>query len=500
MNQETTKAVRQISKCTVKPQKVLEESKQPHYLTTWDLTILNAHYIQKDDEGYNNHLGDGKWKLSKGSKRVFSSKKPLPSLEDPNPTHTLIDQLKHSLSITLTHFYPLSGRLVTRQHHNPPFYAIYLDCSNNSGGADFIHAAVDLSTMDILTPIDVPRVVQSFFALEGAINHDEHTEPLLAVQVTELLDGIFVGCSFNHVVGDGTSYWKFFNSFAEVSRKLRRTSKEAGDYNNFDCIISNPPITKRLFLEAYKDTPLVNLPFSHHKEFVARYIQPPLRERMFHFTAESIAKLKAKANEGVKDIQISSFQALSAFVWKSITRARNFPSDRKTSCKLPINNRPRLKPPLSENYFGNSVSVVFATATSGELIKNGIGWAALLLHEAIKEHTDAKIRRSVEEWMKSPLIFKILEFIDASSLVMGSSPRFDVYGCDFGLGKAVAARSGYANKFDGKVSSYPGLTGTGSVMLEVCLPPGSMRALEFDKEFMDAVSPHKIHPVHLANV
>ncbi|KAI3934326.1 hypothetical protein MKW92_016824, partial [Papaver armeniacum] len=57
---------------------------------------------------------------------------------------------------------------------------------------------------------------------------------------------------------------------------------------------------------------------------------------------------------------------------------------------------------------------------------------------------------------------------------------------------------GYANKFDGKVSSYPGLTGTGSVMLEVCLPPASMSALESDEEFMDAVSPHEIHSLHLA--
>ncbi|XP_026387792.1 uncharacterized acetyltransferase At3g50280-like [Papaver somniferum] len=477
MNQETAKTVRKISKCTIKPHKVVEESKQQLYLTPWDLTMFNAHYIQKG----------------------LLFKRPSPSLEDPNPTETFIDQLKHSLSITLTHFYPLSGRLVTRQQQDPPFYAIYLDCSDDSVGAEFIHAAVDLNMMDILTPIYVPRIIQSFFALEGAINHDGHTEPLLVVQVTELLDGIFIGCSFNHVVGDGTAYWKFFNSFAEICRKLRKSIKEAGDYHHFDCSISHPPITKRLFLEAYQDTPLINLPFSDHKEFISRYQQPPLRERMFHFTAQSIAKLKAKANEEctVKDIQISSFQALSAFVWKSITRARNFPSNRKTKCTLAINNRLRLKPPLSDDYFGNNIHVVFGTTTSGELLKNGIGWAALLLHQAIKEHNNEKIRKSVDEWMKKPLIFQVADVIDASSVLMGSSPRFDMYGCDFGLGKAVAARSGYANKFDGKVSSYPGLTGTGSVMLEVCLPPESMSALESDEEFMDAVSAHDIHFVHL---
>ncbi|KAI9200712.1 hypothetical protein LWI28_012115 [Acer negundo] len=69
---------------------------------------------------------------------------------------------------------------------------------------------------------------------------------------------------------------------------------------------------------------------------------------------------------------------------------------------------------------------------------------------------------------------------------MGSSPRFNKYGIEFGLGKAVTLRSGYAIKFDGKVQSYPGREGGGSIDLEVILPPESMHALESDEEFMTA--------------
>ncbi|MCL7031116.1 hypothetical protein MKW94_023488 [Papaver nudicaule] len=482
MDQATAKAVRQISKCTVKPHKVSEESKQPHYLSPWDLPVLNINYIQKG----------------------LLFRKPAPSLEDPNPTATFIDQLKQSLSRTLTHFYPLSGRMVTKKQDNPPFYGIYVDCSNDSLGAEFIHAAVDLSMLDILAPIDPPRIVQSFFALEGAICHDGHTEPLLVVQVTELLDGIFVGCTFNHAIGDGTSYWNFFNAFAEINRKLRKTSKEAGDQHT-ECSIARPPITKRWFMEGNGDPFLINLPYSHHKEFIQdRYERPLLRERMFHFTTESMVKLKAKANEegSTKDAQISSFQSLGALVWRSITRARNFPSDRKTSCMLTINDRLRLNPPLSENYFGNYVQIICGTTTVGELLEHGTGWAAVLLQEAIKGHTDEKIRGLKEEWMKKPLIYHGCDIVkfDAASVILSSSPRFDVYGCDFGLGVAVAARSGFANKYDGMVTSYRGLTGIGSAMLEISLPPESMSALESDEEFMDAVSPHEIHLQHLANV
>ncbi|RZC66905.1 hypothetical protein C5167_010596 [Papaver somniferum] len=570
MNQETITAVRQISKSTIKPHTVSEESKQPHYLTPWDLSFFNAQYIQKG----------------------LLFRKPLPSPEDPNPTITFINQLKQSLSMTLTHYYPLAGRMVTKKQDNPPFYGIYIDCSNDSVGAEFIHAAADITMLDILTPIDVPRIVQSFFALEGAICHDGHIEPLLVVQgllfrkpspsfqdpnptitfidqlkhslsmtlthfyplsgrmvtkqqdnppfygiyvdcsndsvgadfvhaavdismldiltpidvpliATELLDGIFVGCTFNHVIGDGTAYWKFFNAFAEICRKIRKASKQAGD-QQIEFNISCPPITRRWFMEDDIDPALISLPFSHHREFVVyRYERPFLRERMFHFTEESLAKLKAIANEECSTKhtpQISSFQALTAFVWRSITRSRHLTSNQKTSCRLAIDDRLRLNPPLSDNYFGNWIQSVCGTTTVGELLEHGIGWAALIVHKIIKEHTDEKIRGLREQWMKKPLIHQTEPFFSVPIVHMGSSPRFDVYGCDFGLGTPVAARSGFANKFDGKVTSYRGLTGTGSVMLEVCLPPESMSALESDQEFMDVVSPHEIHMQHLAYV
>ena len=72
--------------------------------------------------------------------------------------------------------------------------------------------------------------------------------------------------------------------------------------------------------------------------------------------------------------------------------------------------------------------------------------------------------------------------------MMGSSPRFNKYGNEFGMGKAVTLRSGYAHKFDGKVSCYPGREGGGSIDLEMCLLPDNMLALESDKEFMEAAS------------
>lgn len=110
-----------------------------------------------------------------------------------------------------------------------------------------------------------------------------------------------------------------------------------------------------------------------------------------------------------------------------------------------------------------------------------------MLHVAVAEHTAEKINNWHREWLQSPNVYNIGRLFDPYSVMMGSSPRFNKYGNEFGLGKAVALRSGYAHKFDGKVSAYPGREGGGSVDLEICLPPETMAELEADAEFMAAV-------------
>ncbi|XP_020097742.1 BAHD acyltransferase DCR-like [Ananas comosus] len=209
---------------------------------------------------------------------------------------------------------------------------------------------------------------------------------------------------------------------------------------------------------------------------------------MFHFSREAVARLKARANEECGRGDLSSFQSLTALLWRAVTRARGLAPGQATSCRVAIENRARLRPPLAKEYFGNSIYVVAASATAGELLAQGIGWAAALVNRAVAEHTDTEIRAKLGAWMARPFVYTLREF-DENSVMVGSSPRFDMYGCEFGWGRAVAARSGGANKFDGKISMYPGWEGGGSMDVELCLVPENMAALERDEEFMGAVSP-----------
>ncbi|GAU43720.1 hypothetical protein TSUD_365700 [Trifolium subterraneum] len=86
-------------------------------------------------------------------------------------------------------------------------------------------------------------------------------------------------------------------------------------------------------------------------------------------------------------------------------------------------------PPLEEDYLGNAALIGVMAMKAGELL----------------------------ECQQSD-----------NSLAISSSPRFDVYGNDFGWGKPVAVRNGSANKNNGKIAVFAGAE-QGSIDIEVCL-------------------------------
>nr|CAD1835689.1 unnamed protein product [Ananas comosus var. bracteatus] len=418
-------AVHTISTCTVKPP---PRPRRICHLTPWDIAMLSAHYIQKG---------------------LLFANPPSSSSLDPKQ---LIEQLKSSLSVALLQFYQLAGRLVTEEDRDADgevkSTSVYIDCDGQ--GAEFVHAVADgIKVADVLALSgDLPKFLHDFFQLDGAVNHDGHFSTLLSVQLTELVDGVFLGCSFNHVVGDGTAYWKFFNTWAEIARATDRGGSGGGG-------LSRPPVHDRWFLEGHGAPPL-KLPLTDPSRFLLRrLVVVPVADRA------PLARRHARAG-------LAPGQA--------------------TSCRVAIENRARLRPPLAKEYFGNSIYAVAASATAGELLAQGIGWAAALVNRAVAEHTDTEIRAQLGAWMARPFVYTLREF-DENSVMVGSSPRFDMYGCEFGWGRAVAARSGGANKFDGKISMYPGWEGGGSMDVELCLVPENMAALERDEEFMGAVSP-----------
>lgn len=90
--------------------------------------------------------------------------------------------------------------------------------------------------------------------------------------------------------------------------------------------------------------------------------------------------------------------------------------------------------PLEDEYFGNTISDCGFTMKAREILDYGIGEVALKMNKIVYVYSDdEKIKNSYDRWLKKP---KFLTGDDLTcsyySFATTNSPRFDVYGNDFG--------------------------------------------------------------------
>ncbi|KAI3904836.1 hypothetical protein MKW92_041063 [Papaver armeniacum] len=465
--------VRRVSTTKVRPASYIHQPTDDDYkridLNPWDIVSLRLPYMQRG--------------------LVFTESQSLPRKED---EEDMISHLKTCLSYVLDHFFPLAGRLGIEKHEDDNTMSVYISC--NSEGAEFIHATTDISIDDIVSqPYNSATILDPLFSLNGVMNYEGQSHPLLSIQITELLDGVFIACSANHSVCDGTSFWRFINLWSEIFRS-----------SNHNHTPSPPPVFERWFIRD-TDCP-IRLPSSFADEFLAvtntsgtEAMLFKGHERCFRFTKTDIARLKSRASSEViisetkQNTVISSLQAVLAHIWIAVLRARrsleiNYSENEEISFGFVMNNRTKLIPPLPETYFGNSAYYVNATAKDGEVLRKGFGFLASLLNEVVNSNNNEKIRSSFESRTKKPFIISPADSVGIMkrSFMTRSSHRFNMYGNDFGWGRPIAVKTS-CGKSDGTTTLNEGPV-EGSIDIEICLPIDVFKAMENDAEFMDAFS------------
>ncbi|CAL0318138.1 unnamed protein product [Lupinus luteus] len=376
-----------------------------------------------------------------------------------------IQHLKESLASTLTFFPPLAGRLEILHHDEDNTVSAHILCNNV--GALFVHAVVsdNTSVSDIINSNYVPPILHSFFPLSESKNCEGTSLQLLAVQITELVDGIFMGISMNHAVADGKSLWHFINSWAEISRGCD--------------VVSKLPSLERWFL--HPNCCPIRFPFLEEDVQIEKFEDCTNYNRIFHFTKEKIAKIKSKANEEANTDKISSLQALLTHLWRTTIRNQQLDPEKECSFLVAIDTRGRIDPPLPDSYFGNALVFDDIRTKAGELLlEGGLGKVALEMHNMIASYSDEKLKILYESSMRAPQTLQLGEI--CSTFGISSSPRFNVFGNDFGWGKPLGVRSG--NSYGTSATLFAGAE-EGSMDLTVCLPYEALEAIGNDPLFMD---------------
>ena len=149
--------------------------------------------------------------------------------------------------------------------------------------------------------------------------------------------------------------------------------------------------------------------------------------------------------------------------------------------------RPRIDPPLPQQYLGAAIQGWHVKMKAGELLELSLGHTAWQINQMISTFTHILATNFFESWAKNPKPISPVILTIGNVLLMTNSPRFNVYGTDFGWGRPVAFRSRGGNKFDGMITIFEG-SKEGSIDIEACLSPATLESMVDDAKFMDVVS------------
>lgn len=323
--------------------------------------------------------------------------------------------IKNALSEVLVHYYPLAGRLTIS-----PEGKLIMDCTGE--GAVFVEAEANCEIEEIgdNTKPDPVTLGKLVYDIPGAKNILEI--PPLVAQVTKFKCGGFVlGLCMNHCMFDGLGAMEFVNSWGEIARGLP---------------IKTHPFLNRTILKS-RNPPKFEYP---HLEFAeiedksdtSNLYKEEMHYRSFCFDSKKLENLKYKAMENGDLIKCTTFEALSAFVWRARTRALEMKPDQETKLLFAVDGRSRLNPPIPEGYFGNGIVLTNSICKSRDLVENRLSYGVKLVQEAVKMVTDDYIRSAIDYFE----VTRARPSLSATLLITTWS-RLSFHTTDFGWGEPV---------------------------------------------------------------
>lgn len=315
------------------------------------------------------------------------------------------NQLKNSLSKTLSRYYPFAGRVRDR---------VSIDC--NDEGVVLLEARIKCLLSEI---IENPKAETLNLLFADDLQwKDSNLSSLLAVQISYFdCGGMAISVCISHKIGDGVTMVKFINDWATMTR--------------------NPSGELSPEFNAASMFPQGDLPIM--PEFLLE--EGNCFSKRFVFDGSKIAALKAMVADKVQNP--TRVEVVTALLCKCAISASisNSGSPNPTLFIQALNLRNRMVPPLPENTMGNMASF-FPVSTMGES-KIELHDLVGQMKESMAQYCNTYVKKfRGEEWLS---IYR--EFLKESrKLFIGGNQvlytcsswcRFPLYESDFGWGKPI---------------------------------------------------------------
>ncbi|MED6119801.1 hypothetical protein PIB30_015097 [Stylosanthes scabra] len=328
-------------------------------------------------------------------------------------TTTISNHLKKSLSLALTHFYPLAGRIDGGKG--------FVDCIDE--GVPFIETKVKNCKLAEVVHNPIP----------GELNHlvpfklNNITNIIFGVQLNVFqCGGVAIGACLSHQIADALSFFKFLNSWSSIAAK-------------------NGNLPNPQFLSSKLFPPINTSGFDPRSGITTENVVC----KLFVFDSSVVETLRdncAIENHGDngEEKRPTRVEALSAFIWSryvAVTRDhKGCYGNKKRRMHVvvhAVNLRPKMEPPLPDDSFGNYYRISM-TIPSLDHEEKCYGFVKQV-RDQIKKIDKEYIRKLQEG--KEHLNFlkdsseRVLVKGELVSFSFTSLCRFPLYDVDFGWGK-----------------------------------------------------------------
>ncbi|KAH7547502.1 hypothetical protein FEM48_Zijuj01G0316800 [Ziziphus jujuba var. spinosa] len=380
--------------------------------------------------------------------------------------------LKEALSRTLVHFYPIAGRYRRNDSGRIEIHCngegvLFVEAETSSCIDDFGDFTPTLNLRKLIPTVNYSAGINSF--------------PFLVAQITYFkCGGVSLGVGLHHYVVDGVSGLHFVNTWSDITRGLD---------------VKFPPFFDRTLLRG-RDPPR---PTFDHIEFrppPSLKISSNSTQSGLHDQSTSISTLKINPNQlnvlrtkfmedGKSTVTYSTYEILSAHIWKCTCMARELLDDQETKLHIATDVRTRLDPPLPHGYFGNGILITTPIALAGELRSEPNRSAANRIRDALKRCDNEYVRSAIDylelqndlsALARGPNTFK------CPNLAITSWVRLPIHEADFGWGRPFYMGPGRI-AFEGLVYILPSPTNDRSLSVVLALQSQHMKP--FEKLFYD---------------
>ncbi|XP_057738557.1 phenolic glucoside malonyltransferase 1-like [Arachis stenosperma] len=366
--------------------------------------------------------------------------------EFPNPTSSFFDSLlpnlKHSLQLTLQHFFPLAGNITWPQHSLIPTIT-YVP------GQDSVPLVVSESNEDFNHLCSNLCQVSKFQQLVPRLSISDHRASLLALQVTVFPNsGFCIGITTHHAAFDGNCSTMFMKAWAYTCSQISHTPSMSLPENLtpfFDrSAVKDPKRIAELFAKTW-------LNFGGENNRSLKILETATESRtdvvkgVFELKTSQIQKLKKHAKSSNLETKVSTFAVTSAYLLHCLVKAEQAES-KKVAFLFNVDCRSRLEPPLGPTYFGNCVAIPLISVEK-ERIEGSDGFinALKMITEVLYdlENNDNGVLNGAENYM---LMVQSVVGEGSRLYSPSGSPWFGVYGVDFGFGKPTRVDVASVNK------------------------------------------------------